>query len=197
VVVVNRFTNQEDVMKCGDLMHTDLQWIAGNANVRDVARLMRDRALGFLLVSGTEPGQLAGVVTDRDLAVRVCTEERRSQDVKILDVASTEVIVCGEEENLAVAEKMMRDEQKSRLVIVNAAGRPVGILSLTDVLLGDHPRRAIKTAKGVLAREADGPHTPIDQIRLTPSTFEDEEAVSRLDSVFVGRTVPTTAKVFP
>lgn len=184
-------------MKCADLMHVDLQWVPGNASVRDVARLMRDRSLGFLLVSGASPTQLAGVVTDRDLAVRVCTEDARTQDVKIIDVASTDVIVCGEDQDLKEAEQKMRDEQKSRLVVVNAAGHPVGILSLTNILVGDRAGRAIKTARGVLAREVEGPHTPIDQIKITPSTPEDEEAASHQESAMVGRSVAAFPKMFP
>ena len=91
----------------------------------------------------------------------------------------------------------MRSEQKSRLVVVNAAGQAVGILSLTDVLLGDSPGRAIKTARGVLSREAEGPHTPLDQIKLTPSTPQDEEEAASHPSVTIGRRVDNTTKEFP
>lgn len=184
-------------MKCRDLMHLDLQWVAGSASVREAARQMRDDAMGFLLVRGGASGELVGVVTDRDLATRVCTEDRPAKDVQVIEVASTDVIVCGEDEDLKEAEKKMRDEQKSRLVVVNTAGKVVGILSLTNILLGDRPGRAIETARGVLAREAEGPHTPVEQIRLTPSTAEDEDAASRQESVMVGRSVPTSIKMFP
>jgi len=148
-------------------------------------------------VSGAAPGQLVGVITDRDLALRVCTEDKRSADVKVGDIASRDVIVCGEDQDLTDAEQKMRDEQKSRLVIVNASGQPVGVLSLTDILYGDRAGRAIKTARGVLAREAEGAHTPIDQIKLTPSTPEDEDAASHQESVMIGRTVSTSVKMFP
>jgi signal-transduction protein with cAMP-binding, CBS, and nucleotidyltransferase domain len=178
-------------------MHADLCWVPGDASVRDAARIMRDRSLGFLLISGAAPGQLAGVVTDRDLAVRVCTEDKRSQDVRIGDIASKDVIVCGEDQELAEAELQMRNEQKSRLVVVNGSGQPVGILSLTNIVFGDRAGRAIKTARGVLVREAEGAHTPIEQIKLTPSTPEDEEAASHQESVMTGRTVSTSTKMFP
>lgn len=181
-------------MKCRDLMHLDLQWVAGSASVREAACQMRDDAMGFLLVRGDAPGDLAGVVTDRDLAIRVCTEDRPAKDVRVIDIASREVVRCGEDEDLKDAERRMRDEQKSRLVVVNAAGKVVGILSLTNILLGDRPRRAVETARGVLAREAEGAHTPIEQIKLTPSTADDEDAVARQESVMVGRSVPGTVK---
>ena len=184
-------------MKCKDLMHVGLQWVAADASVRDTARLMRDRAMGFLLVAGAAPGQLMGVVTDRDLAIRACVEDKVPAEIKIGDIASTEVIVCGEDDDLGEAEKTMREEQKARLVVVNDDGKPVGVLSLTDILLHDHPRRAAKTARGILAREAEGPHTPIDQIKLTPSTPADEDAASRQDSAMNGRRLDGPLKMFP
>jgi predicted transcriptional regulator len=178
-------------------MHVGLQWVAGDASVRDTARLMRDRAMGFLLVAGAAPGQLKGVVTDRDLAIRACTDDRRPGDIRVGDIASTEVIVCDEDDDLGEAEKTMREEQKARLVVVNADGKAVGVLSLTDILLHDHPLRAAKTARGILAREAEGPHTPIDQIKLTPSTPDDEDSVSHQHSTLTGRRVDGPVKMFP
>lgn len=184
-------------MKCSDLMHIDLQWVPGNTSAREAARQMRDHSMGFLLVSGATPGQVAGVLTDRDLALRVCAEDKPSKDVKVIDVATTQVIACNQNDDLKAAEKKMKDEQKSRLVVVNDEGQAVGILSLTNILFGESPRRAVKTARAVLAREAEGPHTPLDQIRLTPSTPEDEEAVSHEASVMTGRTTSTSTKMFP
>jgi CBS domain-containing protein len=184
-------------MKCRDLMHIDLQWVSGSASAREAARLMRDHSMGFLLISDQSPGHVAGVITDRDLAIRVCAEDKAPGAVKVIDVASTEVIACGEDDELKVVEKRMREEQKSRLVVLSKTGQAVGILSLTDILFGDRPRSAIKTARAVLSREAEGPHTPIEMIKLTPSTAEDEEAVSHQESAMTGRTVSNNVKMFP
>lgn len=184
-------------MKCSDLMHMDLQWVPGSASAQEVAGIMRDRSMGFLLVYGQAPGQLAGVVTDRDLAIRVCAGGKHAQYVKVIDIATTTVTVCREDESLKAAEAKMIDEQKSRLVVVNANGQPVGILSLTDILLRDSAGRAVKTARGVLAREAEGPHTPLEQIKLTPSTPEDEEIASHQGSVTIGRRLGNSVKEFP
>lgn len=184
-------------MKCEDLMHRDLQWVPSNASVHDVAKIMRDRSMGFLLVFGPSPGQLAGVVTDRDLATRACSLDKRPTEVHVIDIATTNVEICGEAEHLGDAEARMRDLQLSRLVVVNASGQPVGILSLTDIVLHDRGGRALKTARAVLSREAEGPHTPLEQIKLTPSTPEDEDAASRQPSVTIGRGHPGSMKEFP
>ena len=184
-------------MKCRDLMHIDLQWVSGSASACAAARLMRDHSMGLLLVSDDAPGHAAGVVTDRDLALRVCAEDRLPGAVNVIDVATTDVIACDEDDDLEIAEQTMRGEQKSRLVVLNKQGHAVGILSLTNILFGDRPGRAIKTAQAVLAREVEGPHAPVERIKLTPSTPEDEEAVSHQQSAMTGRTVSNNVKMFP
>jgi CBS domain-containing protein len=173
-------------MKCQDLMNPEVRWVPGAASVFTAARLMRDQSLGFLLVSGRTAGQMMGVVTDRDLAVRACADDRRPAETTVSEIASPEVIVCTDTEDLKVAEERMRSFHKSRLVVVDRDGQPVGVLSLTDILHGDRGWRALKTARGILAREAEVPHPPVEEIKLTPSTPEDEEAALRQETVHGG-----------
>ena len=184
-------------MKCNDVMNRNLQWIGSNASVGDAARMMRDNAIGFLVVFGPSAGQLAGVVTDRDLAIRCCAENRRPDETKVADVATKDVIVCGYDDDLKTAEKTMRQTEKSRLVIVDEVGRPVGVLSLTDIIRRDRPGRALDTARAVLAREAEGAHTPIERIALTPSTPEDEDRAMRQETATHGGSWGGSMKEFP
>ncbi len=173
-------------MKCQDLMNPEVRWVSAQASVMTAARLMRDQSLGFLLVSGPAPDQLVGVITDRDLATRVCAEDKRPAETSVASVASADVVVCTDTEDLKAAEERMREFQKSRLVVVDRSGQPVGVLSLTDILHGDRGWRALKTARGVLSREAEAPHFPVEGLKLTPSTPEDEEAAMRQETVHGG-----------
>ena len=173
-------------MKCQDLMKTDLKWVPGIATVLDASRLMRDHSVGFLFISDPVPGRAVGVVTDRDLAIRVCAEGLDPRQARVGDVATLQLVVCNSGEDLEVAEARMAETQKSRLVITDDNGRIAGLLSLTDILRGDRPGRAVKAANAVLSREAAGPHEPLENIRLTPSTPEDEEETSHRETVMVG-----------
>jgi CBS domain-containing protein len=184
-------------MKCDDLMSLNLEWVPATASVAEAAQIMRDHSMGFLLVSGDEPGVPIGVITDRDLALRCCAENRRPDEVRVDDVATKQVVTCGAGEHLSFAEKLMIASETSRLVIVDGIGRAVGVLSLTDILLHDWGRRAVKTARGILAREANGPHQPIEAIKLTPSTPEEEERAARMHSELHGGFWDTTVKMFP
>lgn len=184
-------------MKCGDLMKIELEWVAGTSSVRDAARLMRDRSIGFLLVSDPAPDHQVGVVTDRDLAIRVCAEGLDTASTPIGRVATTGIVSCGENEDLDDVEKRMGDTQKSRIVVTNAEGDIVGVLSLADILRGDNVRRAVRTANAVSSREGNGPHEPIEGIHLTPSTPEDEERAMNGPHIAIGGTHGGSMKEFP
>jgi CBS domain-containing protein len=173
-------------MKCQDLMSTDLPWVPGTASVLDASRIMRDLSLGLLLVSDPVPGRAVGVVTDRDLAIRVCAEGLDPREARVGDVATLELVVCTGGDDLKVAEARMIQSQKSRLVVLDDDRQIVGLLGLTEVLRGDHGRRALKTANAVLSREAGGPHAPLESIHLTPSTPEEEEEATKRETVMVG-----------
>ena len=166
-------------MKCRDLMNPEVLWIPGTASVRQAASLMRDHSVGLLLVSGDTPEQFEGIVTDRDLAVRVCAEGLSLDDTPVSAVTTRDAVACSETEELGAAEKRMRNSQKSRLIVLDRHGHPSGMLTLTDVLHGDRALRALKTARGVLRHEAEVPHPPVENIKLTPSTPEDEEVAMR------------------
>jgi CBS domain-containing protein len=184
-------------MKCRDLMGVDLQWVPGTTSVLDASRVMRDRSLGFLLVSDPVPGRSVGVVTDRDLAIRVCAEGLNPRETRVGDVATLELVVCRETEDLKVAEALMSESQKSRLIIVDESHQVVGLLRLTDVLRGDHGGRALKTATAVLSRDAAGPRPPQEDIQLTPSTAADEDAASNQETVMVGGDHRGSMREFP
>lgn len=173
-------------MKCADLMSMELQWISSAATVQQAAQVMRDRSMGLLVVFDPTLSRLVGVVTDRDLAVRACADNRRPDQAHVADVATPEVVTCLEDDDLSVAEAKLVEFGKSRIVVVNTNGRTVGVISLTDILTHDRKGRAIRTARSVLAREAGGPHTPLDQIKLTPSTPEDEAAAIRQETIARG-----------
>jgi len=190
-------------MKCRNIMNVDPEWISGGATVLEAAQVMRDRTVGMLLVFdaalGTTagPGRLRGVITDRDLATRVCADDKRASQTLISDVATTDIVTCRADEELKDAEERMQKTERSRLVVTDQGGEPVGVLSLSDIFRYESHRRAVKTARGVLAREARGQQTPPDRIRLTPSTPADEEAAMRQPSVMVGGSHNDSMKVFP
>lgn len=184
-------------MKCDEFMNVDLQWVPGTSSVVDASRLMRDRSLGLLLVSDPVPGRAVGVVTDRDLTIRVCAEGLDPRQVRVGDVATLELVTCGEREDVKVAEAIMSETQKSRLIVVDDNRQIVGFITLADILLSDHGRGARQTATAVLSRDAGGHHPPLESIHLTASTPAEEEEANSHGTVMVGGNHRGSTREFP
>jgi CBS domain-containing protein len=155
-------------MKCQDVMTLDLRWIRDTASVRDAAVSMRDNSIGFLPVRDTQ-GALVGVVTDRDIAIRAAADNRLPSASLVADVMSSPAIVCLEDEPIRRAEEVMADHQISRLPVIGPDNQVVGVISLADIVTRQRGSEALRTARGVLARDSGGPHQPIADIHLTPS----------------------------
>jgi len=119
-------------MKCSELMTREVKSVKKTDDVFHAARLMREHKIGFLPVHDAH-GRLVGVVTDRDLAMKVCAADREPVGTEVGDVMSHPVVTCRATEPVARAEREMTVHGLRRIVVVDAAGRAVGVVSATDI----------------------------------------------------------------
>jgi CBS domain-containing protein len=96
------------------------------------ARLMDDRDIGALGVM--RDGRLEGVLTDRDIVVRGVARGRDLGTLSAGDVATPAVVAVESDAPVEEAERQMRDHAVRRLFIVADDGRPLGILTLDDLI---------------------------------------------------------------
>jgi CBS domain-containing protein len=123
-------------------------------SVASCAQLMRDQGIGFVPVVDAR-GQVSGLVTDRDLSLRVLAEKRDAA-TPVSAVMTRDVRVCHPEDDLLAAEAKMARTQKSRLVVVDGEGRCVGVISLSDVAQSESRAQAGNVLYAVTRREAAG-----------------------------------------
>jgi CBS domain-containing protein len=114
---------------------------------------MRDANVGFLPVCN-DAGQVVGVMTDRDIAVRVDAEGRSASTCPVGDVMTRETICCRATDDLGRAEDLMAEHKKSRVLVTDEDGVLEGVVSLSDVAQFEGPRRAAATIRTVTSREA-------------------------------------------
>jgi CBS domain-containing protein len=198
-------TAKEPAMKCKEAMTIGLRVLPLSATVQDAALTMRENSLGFLPVCD-ETGRLAGVITDRDIAMRVAPFDRIPSSVLAEEAMTPRPLVCGPEEPIEAAESRMIHGGVSRMVVVDQEGFPQGIISLTDILLKDRAGRALDTARQVLSREAAGPHLPVEDIVLTPAPYPSAvpapnpdyyQGARRYEGTLAGGTETRGMKEFP
>jgi CBS domain-containing protein len=118
-------------MKVADLMTRDPQIIDPETTLQRAAELMDDLGVGLLPVC--EDGRLIGVVTDRDITVRATAAGQRPGETKVAEVMTSDLRWCFEDEEVADAERLMRDAQIRRLPVLDQNRKIVGVLSLGDL----------------------------------------------------------------
>jgi len=145
-------------MLCCDVMKTVVFACHAEDAVAECARTMRDRNVGFLPVLDDD-GRVIGVVTDRDLAVRILALGM-APDTPVSTVMTHEVIWCRPLDELRSAEALMAGARKSRLVVMDGEGLCAGIISLSDVAHADSLSRAGQVLSAVTRRETREPALP-------------------------------------
>jgi CBS domain-containing protein len=141
-------------MYCRDVMKTTVIRCHEHESVSECARRMAEFGVGFLpVLDGTET--VVGVITDRDLALRVLGGEK-DRHTLVRDVMSRDVQVCHPEDSVRWAEERMVASHKSRLVVVDARGRGVGVISLSDLARMDGGSRTGWLLNAVTRRDAAG-----------------------------------------
>ncbi|GMU59304.1 MAG: oxidoreductase [Myxococcaceae bacterium] len=120
----------------------------------DCARLMRDEKIGFVPVLN-EDDQIIGVVTDRDLAIRLVAADLPLSTPVSRIMTRTPVLSVRPEDDLQLLEKKMAEEKRSRALVVDNQGRLTGVVSLSDVVAAEpSPQRAAQLLKDIASREA-------------------------------------------
>lgn len=102
--------------------------------LRDVARMMRDHDCGQIPVVD-ESQRPVGVVTDRDIAMRIVAEGRDTNEATAADAMSKPVRTVTTETSLTDCVCLMEAEQVRRVPVVDANGRLAGIVSIADLAL--------------------------------------------------------------
>jgi CBS domain-containing protein len=121
-------------MQAKDVMTARLELVNRRASLRDAARKMRDLSIGSLPVVD-KGGQLVGMVTDRDIAIRGVAEGLSPLEGTVADVMTPDVITCLDIEDLKAVVELMEGKGIRRLVVVNDRRKPVGLLSVDDLAI--------------------------------------------------------------
>ena len=114
-----------------EVMTSNPSTIEPDKNVVEAARIMKQEDAGVVPV--TENGRLTGMVTDRDIAIRVVAEGKDPQSTTVREVASTNLVTIDPQQDLDEALRLMAKHQVRRLPVVEEDGRLVGLVAQADV----------------------------------------------------------------
>lgn len=137
-------------MKVSDLMTHDVRTCTIHDSLNGAARVMWDHDCGCALVVDAH-GKLVGIVTDRDICMAAYTQGVPLDSIPVERVMSPRVISCARGDDLETAHRLMRTHEIHRLPVVDTRSRPIGILSLSDVINHWHGDRAAEQAVEIAA----------------------------------------------
>lgn len=124
-------------MKARDIMTPHDIWsCAETDDCRHAARLMLQHDIGSIPVLDSM-GRLEGIVTDRDICLRIVAEGR-TYETPVREVMSEPVHTCVPDSDLSEVEEVMRDHKVRRLPVVDAGKRLLGFISLGDLARHSH-----------------------------------------------------------
>jgi len=118
--------------KMRDIMSPAPVCMAPGESVAAAARAMKQHGIGTVLV--LTGGRLSGLVTDRDITVRVLAENRDPRSTTIGDICSSELAVLGPDDDVEQAIRLVRERAVRRIPVL-AGGKPVGVVSIGDLAL--------------------------------------------------------------
>lgn len=133
--------------KVKDVMTREVKFVGPETLVLEAARRMRDLDIGAFPVC--DGGRVIGIVTDRDLTVRVLAEARDPVLTRVADVMTREVICASPEEDLAFVEMRMRERQVRRVPVVSKGDTLVGLVSIGRIAKVEDEQTAGKVLKSV------------------------------------------------
>lgn len=124
-----------------DIMTTQVQTVRSETTLLEVARMMRDKKIGDVLVTNRD-GTLRGIVTDRDIVVRADADGKPLDRTQVGDICSDQLVKLSPTSTLDDAVKVMRDHAIRRVPVVRD-GQAIGIVSIGDLARHQDPRSAL------------------------------------------------------
>jgi CBS domain-containing protein len=145
---------EEPSMNVSEVMTVQVATATPRSTVAEVARTMASVESGAVPV--VDDGAVVGLVTDRDIVLRVVAEGK-GLDTPVSEVMTEGVETCREDDNVADATAKMGSKQIRRLVVLNEQGRMAGILSLGDVAV-DYGAKAVGKTLGEISENTPAAH---------------------------------------
>lgn len=120
--------------KCNEVMTNRPLCCLPDDMVAKAAQLMQRENIGPIpVIENEQTGKLVGIVTDRDLALKIVAEERDPKTTKVEAVMTRKVVTCRADDDLQKALDAMAKHQLRRIPVVDHNDKILGIIAQADV----------------------------------------------------------------
>jgi CBS domain-containing protein len=143
--------------KCNEVMTKNPVCCLPNELVAKVAQLMKSKDIGPVpIIENEQTQKLVGIMTDRDLALKIVAEGRDAKSTKAEEVMTRKVVTCRGEDDVQKALDAMSEHQLRRIPVVDNNNRIVGIIAQADVATRvDQPAKTAEVVKDISQSNAN------------------------------------------
>ena len=121
-------------MKAKEIMSKTPTVVTPDTSVQEAARMMQSEDVGVLPVVDSQGSRrLVGLITDRDIAIRVVAEGRTGDEARVREIMSESPKTCRENDDVDSVMDLMGREQVRRVPVVDERGSLVGIIAQADI----------------------------------------------------------------
>jgi len=137
-----------------DVMTPIPQCCTPDDSVIEVARVMAQHDVGAVpIVESQDTRRVLGILTDRDLVLRVVAEGRDPNEmVSVRDIMTNEIVSVSPEADTLYVEELMKEHQVRRVLVVDQHGSIVGIVTMSDLARATDETQLGDTEKGITER---------------------------------------------
>ena len=132
-----------------DILRKKLESVEETTSIQEVAKKMKDRNVSSLVVVDTNDKPV-GIVTERDIITKVCTNDVPTSTVISKEIMSTPLITIKGSSSTSTAAEMMIKNDVRHLLVIDSNDKPIGIITPLDLTrnqahTADEDREAIET----------------------------------------------------
>ena len=127
------------IVRVSDVMTPTVRTINRTATVLDAIKELRDHRVSSLIVERRDEDDEFGVVTVTDVAKKVVAEGRAPDRVYVYEVMNKPMLTVAAEMNIVYAIRLLVQFDVSRAVVTDHSRRPVGVITLRDMVLRHAP----------------------------------------------------------
>ena len=138
-------------MKVKQVMSKSLVCCTPTDSSRHAAELMKQHQIGALpIVQSQEKKLLLGIVTDRDLSIKLIAEGL-GVSIPVSEVMTSKPIACSADDSLEACESLMQKHKVRRIPVIDEQGQCVGMVAQADIVLHDDAKHIQRTLNAISA----------------------------------------------
>lgn len=118
-------------MRVHEFMSHPVETAKPDDSLLSAARAMKERNVGCVVV--IDGGEIKGILTDRDIVIRVVCPDLEPEEIRVEDVMTRQVVAIREDADIDFALNLMKNNRIRRLPVLNGSGQLIGIVSISDL----------------------------------------------------------------